>query len=264
MAVLALALVYISTPSGALEVHFLDIGQGDSIFIQTPSRRQVLIDGGQSDSPVLENLGNLMPFYDRNIDMVVVTHMDADHIGGLLQVLDRFEVGAVFVSYSNSDGELAQNFFDKVKQKQIPLVEVSAGDRFRLDKEVYFDVLWPIPSLAKNLSDNEKSVVLKLVYRDDTFLLTGDIEKFAEYRLAQNGANLQSDVLKVSHHGSNSSSVKYFLDKVAASIAIIQVGKNPYGHPHPNVLERLQNTGAQILRNDLSGVISIYSYGNSL
>ena len=129
--------------------------------------------------------------------------------------------------------------------------------------DIYFDILWPSKDVPSGLSDNEKSLVLKLVYKDDSFLLTGDMEKFAEYSLATNNIDLGADVLKVGHHGSNSSSAKYFLDKVQAKIAVIQVGKNSYGHPHDVVLERLQNTGMQILRNDLNGIISMYTYGNS-
>jgi len=267
IAILALTIAYISTPSGALEVHFLDVGQGDAIFIQTPSRRQVLVDGGYGNK-ILEQLSHQMLFYDRSIDFVVATHMDADHIGGLLYVLDNFEVGAVLISgmpfsVETPKSSAEDKFFKKIKENGAKLVEVQAGDRFWIDESVYFDVLWPSPGLVYGLSDNEQSLVLKLVYGEDSFLLTGDAEKFTEYKLAQSKIDLTADVLKVAHHGSNTSSVKYFLDKVHAKIAVIQVGENNYGHPHSEVLERLKNKGMQILRNDANGVVSIYSYGNS-
>src|SRR3990167_6604258 len=234
VAILFTVLAFASTPSRALEVHFLDVGQGDSIFVQTPHRTQLLIDGG-SGSQVLEKVGSRMPFYDRNLDFVILTHIDKDHAGGLIDILDKFQVGAVLVNTQvvaeTQDTDLAQEFFAKIEESGVRLVRVEAGDRFWID--------------------------------EDSFLLTGDMEKFAEYSLATNNIDLGADVLKVGHHGSNSSSAKYFLDKVQAKIAVIQVGKNSYGHPHGVVLERLQNVGMQILRNDLNGIISMYSYGNS-
>lgn len=258
---LFISLAILSIPSGALEVHFLDVGQGDAIFIQTPNSNQILIDGGY-DKDILEKLGKYMPFYDRSIDFVIATHMDKDHIGGLFDVLDKFEVGAVLVSYTDTSIAEAQIFFEKIKNKNIKVVQIGAGDRFWIDEDIYFDILWPQRDFFQNLSDNNQSLVLKLNYKNDSFLLTGDIEKLAEYRLAQSNINLKTDVLKIAHHGSNTSSVKYFLDKVQAKIAVIQVGRNPYGHPHNAVLERLR--GMEILRNDINGDISIYSYGNSL
>ena len=194
--------------------------------------------------------------------------MDKDHIGGLYDVLDKFEVETVLISadivyseYTMSAG-FDVDFFEKVKESHAKLVVVEAGDRFWIDEDIYFDILWPSKNSPQNLSDNNKSLVLKLNYKNDSFLLTGDIEKFVEYKLAQSNINLEADILKIAHHGSNTSSVKYFLDKVQAKFVVIQVGKNPYGHPHNAVLERL--SGMEILRNDINGDISIYSYGNSL
>lgn len=272
---LFVSLAVLSTLSNALEVHFLDVGQGDAIFIQTPNRRQILVDGGY-DKDVLEKLGKYMPFYDRSIDLVIATHMDKDHIGGLYDVLDKFEVETVLIfadvvysQYTTSadskyamSGGFDVDFFEKVKESRAKLVVVEAGDRFWIDEDIYFDILWPSKNSPQNLSDNNKSLVLKLNYKNDSFLLTGDIEKFAEYKLAQSNINLEADILKIAHHGSNTSSVKYFLDKVQAKFVVIQVGKNTYGHPHNAVLERL--SGMEILRNDINGDISIYSYGNSL
>ena len=123
-------------------------------------------------------------------------------------------------------------------------------------------VLSPDESMLSFAEDNNLSLVTKLVYRDDSFLLTGDAEKQVEYRLAQDYVDLKSDVLKIGHHGSNTSSVKYFLDKVGAKLSVIQVGENSYGHPHKDVLERLSSM--KVLRNDLNGDITIYSYGNTI
>lgn len=261
-ATLSVALVSASTSSGALEVHFFDVGQGDAIFIETPNKIQVLIDGGPVASPILEKLSSKMPFYDRSIDLVIATHMDADHIGGLVQVLERFEIGGILVSSVNSDTDLSNLFFKIIKEKNIPVVVVKAGDNFKLDKDIDLFVLSPWEGLLDVSKDNDSSLVTKLTYRDDSFLFMGDAEKRVEYGLAQSKFDISSDVLKIGHHGSNTSSVKYFLSKVNPKLAIIQVGKNNYGHPHQAVLKRLSEI--QVLRNDLNGDITIYSYGNSI
>ncbi|MDX1608320.1 MAG: ComEC/Rec2 family competence protein [Candidatus Spechtbacterales bacterium] len=261
LAVLSMALAYISIPSGALEVHFLDVGQGDSIFIETPGGSQVLIDGGAPGSGVLGKLSGIMPFYDRHIDIIAATHMDADHIGGLIDVIENFEVDMVLVSTNISNSPLSNKFWQVIKGREIPVLHIEQGDKFTLDEDIYMYALHPAPHF-KTKDDNDTSLVLKLTYREDSFLFTGDIEKRAEYALAQSGLDISADVLKVPHHGSNSSSVEYFLAKVNPKLAVIQVGDNRYGHPHPAVLRRLQ--GVQVLRNDINGVISIYSYGNSI
>ncbi|OGZ60559.1 MAG: hypothetical protein A2919_01615 [Candidatus Spechtbacteria bacterium RIFCSPLOWO2_01_FULL_43_12] len=263
IAILSFALAFVSTPTGALEVHFLNIGQGDAIFINTPSQRQVLIDGGRTDSPILQKLAGKMPFYDRDIDLVVATHMDADHIGGLIRVLENFEVGGVLVSTTGSDTDLSDKLWKIIKEKNIPVAKVKVGDKFTLDNDVEMFILSPFENINADAGGNDISIVAKLVYKDDSFMLTGDIEKMGEYALAGGGADIKSDVLKVAHHGSNTSSVKYFLDKVSPALAVIQVGENRYGHPHPAVIERIVGTGATILRNDLNGDVSLYSYGDS-
>ena len=263
IAILSFSLAFISTPTGALEVHFLNIGQGDAIFVSTPAKRQVLIDGGRPDSPILKKLADKMPFYDRDIDLVVATHMDADHIGGLIRVLENFKVGGILVSTTGSDTDLSDKLWKIIKEKNIPVVKVKAGDKFTIDNDVEMLILSPLENINADTSGNDISIVAKLVYKEDSFLLTGDIEKSAEYALAGEGAGIKSDILKVAHHGSNTSSVKYFLDKVSPALAIIQVGENRYGHPHPAVLERIGGVGATILRNDLNGDVSLYSYGDS-
>lgn len=258
-AALGLALAYTSTSSGALEVHFFDVGQGDAIFIETPAGTQVLIDGGR-DARVIEKLGRVMPFYDRSLDLVVATHMDSDHIGGLLEVLRQFDVGGVLVSTTESNTELSEAFWSIIEEKDIAVMQVERGDNFVLDDGVNMLVLAPWPELLRGVKDNDMSVVIKLMYKNDSFLFTGDLEKRGEYALVQSGIDVAADVLKIGHHGSNTSSVPLFLARVAPRLAIIQVGKNSYGHPNPAVLKRLR--GVNVLRNDIRGDIVLYSYGN--
>lgn len=259
-AVLSSAVAYGSISSGALQVHFFDVGQGDAIFIKTPNGNKILIDGGR-DSRVIGKLANVLPFYDRSIDLVIATHMDADHIGGLLDVVSRFKISGIVVSDTSSNTELSDALWALIKEKNIPVMQVEAGDNFLLDKDVNMLVLSPSHDAPRSAKDNDKSVTVKLTYKNDSFLFTGDLERRGEYTLASAGIDITSDVLKVGHHGSNTSSTKYFLSKAAASLAVIQVGKNSYGHPHDAVLQRLSDT--PLLRNDQNGDITLYSYGDS-
>lgn len=260
-AAVGVGLGIVSASSGALEVHFFDVGQGDAIFVETPEGNQVLIDGGP-DKTVLAKLENVMPFYDRSLDLVAASHMDGDHIEGLIPVLKNFQVGGVVVSTRDADTPVSKEFWNIVQRKEIPVFMAASGDRITASDDIRFQVLAPWPALADSASDNDVSLVMKLEYKNDSFLLTGDIERRVELALATAGVNLDSDVLKVAHHGSNSSSNNFFLDEVDPKISIIQVGDNSYGHPHKVVLERLSSV--EILRNDRNGDITIYSYGNSI
>jgi len=257
---ISILLAFSSATSGALEVHFFDIGQGDAIFIRTPHGNTMLIDGGP-DAKIVERLGKVATIWERRIDLVVATHMDADHIGGLLDVFKRFDVGGVVVSSSASGTKLADTFWSVILEKQIPVFIAERGDLFHLDSEVELLTISPTPQLRGIGSDNNQSLVFKLTYKNDSFLLTGDAERPAELIMLADGVNIDSDVLKIGHHGSNSSTVQGFIDKVTPATAVIQVGENRYGHPHQAVLSRLD--GITLLRNDLNGGIVLYSYGDS-
>jgi competence protein ComEC len=258
-AVSGMAFAVSAERSDALAVHFFDVGQGDAIFIATPTGRQVLIDGGR-DTRVIAALGSAMPFFDRHIDMVVATHMDSDHIGGLLYVLRRFNVGMVVVGSESRDTDAAAEFWNIVEERALPVFVVRRGDRFSLDSETELLVLSPTDDPAEDVSDNNTSVVTKLTYRSDTFLFTGDLERQGEYRFMADGIDVSAEVLKVGHHGSGTSSTPWFLQAVSPHLAVIQVGKNTYGHPHEAVLERF--SGTLLLRNDENGDITLYSYGD--
>ena len=255
--------VVVSTPvqqSNILGVHFIDVGQGDGIFIETPTRRRVLIDGGKRDSSIAFKVGAFMPFYDKRIDVVVATHADSDHIGGLIDVLDRFEVGALVVQSKESDKFLNKVLLQKAQEKQVKVYEASAIRRITIG-DVNFEFMRLMgQTIYKN--ENQKSVVVKMVYKNDSFLFTGDIDDDIEMQFIKDRVDVSADVLKVAHHGSKSSSNELFIQAVNPNIAIIQAGKdNSYGHPHAQVLERLK--AQLILRNDQNGTISLYSDGDS-
>ena len=258
-ALLVLGVVFESYRPAVLGVHFLDVGQGDAICIETPGGRQVLIDGGRGGSGVLEELSVCAPFYDRSLDVLVATHMDEDHVGGLVEVLEHYEVDMVIATYETGT-DVAASFWEAVEEEGVQVLSPEAGMRLVLEEGVVFDIVGPLPAL-KSASDNERSVVAKLTYGNDSFLFTGDIERRAEYALLASGFALDVDVLKVAHHGSNSSSTDAFLAAVSPRLAVVQVGKNSYGHPTPQVLERLR--GARIVRTDQNGTISLYSSGDS-
>ncbi len=256
-------------PDGYLHVHFFDVGQGDSILIVTPSGRQALIDGGPDADGASQVLAGALPRGDRSLDLVVMTHSDSDHSRGLLAALDRYTVGAALSAPSPpdaaDDGMRAQ-WEQRLEGRGIPLVEVSAEYVIHLDDGVELRALSPPPERMFGDSNND-SLVLRLAYGDISFLLTADIGQEAEGRLLRGGAQLSGTVLKVAHHGSNTSTTPQFLNAVNPAIAVISAGRdNSYGHPAPAVVERLEaRLGAEnVFRTDLQGDVHVVSDGVSL
>ncbi|MDP2934464.1 MAG: MBL fold metallo-hydrolase [bacterium] len=246
-----------------LKMEFFDVGQGDAEFIETPQRQQILIDGGP-DMSVLEKLGRAMPFYDRYIDLVILTHPETDHLNGLIEVLKRYNVGAVITTGIIRDTQEYKEWIGLLEEKRIPVFIAKAGGIIDLGDNINVNIIYPFENLAgKKLSDtNNNSIVSQLVYGNFEALFTGDIEKSAENKLISAGVNLNSDILKIAHHGSKTSTSDAFLRAVNAILAVIEVGKdNSYGHPHQEVLERLKNLN--ILQTGKDGDIKIFSDGLS-
>ncbi|MCK4782007.1 MBL fold metallo-hydrolase [Candidatus Parcubacteria bacterium] len=262
--VLAWAVVF-DLNSQSLEVVFFDVGQGDAIFIETGQKHQILIDGGPS-SAVLEKLGKEMPFWDRAIDLIILTHPDHDHIAGLIEVLKRYKVEQVlWTGVVRETGEYKE-WQGLLEQEGAKITIAQAGQKI-IFTGGGIEVLHPFESLQgeKVKNANNTSVVARLVFGQNSFLLIGDISKSVERKLVKKQINLVSDILKVGHHGSKTSSAENFLKKVNPEIAIIQCGRdNRYGHPHPEVLATLEKFGIKILRTDLNGDIKIISDGNNL
>jgi competence protein ComEC len=245
-----------------LKVEFFDVGQGDAEFIETPSKQQILIDGGP-DMSILEKLGKAMPFYDRYIDLIVLTHPEADHLNGLIEVLKRYDIGAVITTGIIRDTQEYREWTNLLQEKNTPIFIAKAGGIIDLGNNINVNVLYPFENLAgKKMSDtNNHSIVSQLIYGDFEALFTGDIEKSAENKLVSAGINLNSDILKIAHHGSKTSTSDVFLKAVSALIAVIEVGKdNRYGHPHQEILERLKNL--EIFQTGKDGDIKILSDGN--
>lgn len=254
-----------SRPDGRLHVAFLDVGQGDAIFIQTPAGRQVLIDGGRYPSAVLDQLGRQMPFWDRSIDVVMATHPDADHVAGLVTVLDRYRVTRLITNGAERDSDPA---FDALlaaaETGSTPVATAQAGEIMVLDDGIRLEILHAGPVSGSD-NRNEASIVALLTYGRLSVLLTGDAESAAEAALVRSGRALDAVVLKAGHHGSNGSSGADFLRAVDPQIVVISAGlDNGYGHPHPAMLERATAVGATILRTDLMGTLELESDGQQM
>jgi competence protein ComEC len=229
--------------SGKLKVIFFDVGQGSSVFIEALNKNQILIDGGPG-SQILNKLGGVMPFFDRDIDAVILTHPDSDHLNGLVDVLQKYEVGQVIDSCVNDSGAAYQEWLKLIADKKINRLCAKAGQKIKLDSETEINILYPFSSLEgmsfKNT--NDVSIVAKLNYGQNHILLTGDAEEKTEYQLINFGVIPQAQILQVGHHGSKSSSSENFVKAVNPETAVIQVGKNNrYGHPHQEVLGRLNS-----------------------
>ncbi len=228
-----------------LTVAFLDVGQGDSIYIEAPNGHQLLIDGGP-DRGVLRELGSVMPFWDRSLDVVIGTHPDKDHIGGLISVVKNYRIGTYIDSGFVSDTETYEIIEEYVSAKP-KTKQLVAQSRMRIDldkeKGVYAEVLWPKGNAQEIEERNDASVTIRLVYGETEVLLTGDAGIAIERELMKNydEEKLEADILKLGHHGSKTSSDARFLDLVGPEIAIISAGKdNRYGHPHESVISRLE------------------------
>lgn len=258
----------LTQPDGYLHVYFLDIGQGDGVLIQTPSGRQVLIDGGSDPQRLLNELGQVMPFWDRSLDLLLLSHPDLDHLGAQLTVPERYHIPqavAGIVTLTDADGAAWQ---EAVRHANIPVAVQGAGGWLDLGDGVALWSLWPVDEekvLQAGIDQtdkNERSLVQKLVFGELEILLTGDAGQPVERSLLQSKQSISADILKIGHHGSDSSTGLQFLEAVNPMLAVIQVGENRYGHPHPDIIERL--AGRVILRNDLHGRIHIWSDGTQI
>ncbi|MDD5433320.1 MAG: ComEC/Rec2 family competence protein [Candidatus Pacebacteria bacterium] len=254
----------LASPGGGLKVIFFDIGQGDSIFIETPAKHQILIDGGPSNEAV-EKLGKQMPFWDKTIDVVILTHPDYDHLRGLLDVLDNYQVKNILWTGELSEGKTFEAWQEKIEQEGAKIILATAGTKI-IAEQVEMDVLYPMELPEQDSkNNNNSSIVAKMVYGQTKFLFTGDAEKPAEKEMLLQGQDLFSDVLKVAHHGSKSATSLEFLANVKPEIAVISVGaRNTYGHPHQEVLSNLLEFGIKVKRTDQQGDISLFSNGQNI
>jgi competence protein ComEC len=248
---------------GFLRIYFLDVGQGDAEFIQNFNGNQILIDGGPDDK-VLSDLAKVMPINDRSIDMVILTHPHSDHITGLIDVLKRYQVGQILENNYPYQAPVYDEW-NKIKTNSV-VTQAVAGQVIDLGGGVKMTVVFPGVSEAGkfNSNPNNTSVVTRLTYGDESVLFTGDIEAPVEKKLTLNGSILDSDFLKIGHHGSRTSTTEDFLNAVTPKVAFIEVGAgNTFGHPNQEVLDRLANHGIKYYRTDKDGTTELILDGQS-
>lgn len=250
-----------------LKVSFLDVGQGDAILIEAPNGREMLIDGGR-DSSVINELGRSLGFFDRTIDIVLATHPDSDHIGGLPMVFDKYSVDTFIDSVADTESSFYDALMERVRAEDSNYSVAKRGMVIILDDKagVYIAVLYPDADDFTIDETNELSTITKLIYGDTSFMLTGDAGKMPETKLFATDKNLlDSTVLKAGHHGSKTSSAPSFVRAVSPEYAIISAGAdNSYGHPHAEVVETLTDSGAQILETSKEGTVTFISNGVDL
>ncbi|MDO8424213.1 MAG: ComEC/Rec2 family competence protein [bacterium] len=255
---------YQGRPDGLLRVYFLDIGQGDAILIETPNRRRVLIDGGPNRK-ILSELGQILPFGDRRIDVMMESHPDKDHIGGLPEVVSRYKVGLFLEPGVESDNTIDDELKKRISEKKIPSALARRGMVINFGDGAKLTILFPNQDVSR-WETNDASIVAKLEYGESSFLLTGDSPIKTENILLTLDKNiLDSDVLKAGHHGSRTSTAAAYAAAVSPEYAVISAGfDNSYGHPHKEVLTILEKVGAKILSTIEGGTIKFETDGKTL
>ncbi|HBO17056.1 MAG: hypothetical protein UR69_C0002G0291 [Candidatus Moranbacteria bacterium GW2011_GWE2_35_2-] len=256
LSLLLASIIFYLQKSNELKVVFLNVGQGDAILISQGSS-QVLVDSGKSGKIVLEKLGKYIPFWDRQIEGIVITHPDYDHIAGFVDVLKNYEVKTIVRTGAKSNSKTFEALSEKISKENAQNVEARSGVKMKFSRGAQLEVKYPIFSkdiFSKNT--NDESVVVGVDFGESSFLLTGDLPMEKESELISATKNISAKVLKVAHHGSKYSTGDEFLKMVNPSEAIISVGKNNYGHPTPEVVERMERHGIKIMRTDQVGDIA--------
>ena len=249
----------ITTPKGTLAVHFLDIGQGDSIFIELPNSQTMLVDAGEN----YYGEGIINYIYDcgyEKLDYLVATHPHSDHIGSMSYIVRHMDIDAVYMPKVSTTTKTYENLLDSISNKGLKIKTAMAGTKILDIDELEIVILAPVEIYEDDL--NNCSVILKITYKDRSFLLTGDAEKkeFEDVYL-----DMSADVLKVAHHGSSTSTTEEILEKIKPEIAVISLGEdNEYGHPHKSTLKLLNNIECDIYRTDEDKTVKISTDGENL
>lgn len=250
-----------SFPEKNLIIHYIDVGQGDSTLAVFPNNELALIDAGTRGGR--EDLVKyLKSFNVKKIDYLIGTHPHEDHIGGLAEVIRNFEIGKVYLPNKINNTQIFEELLNEIKNKGLKISEGKAGVKIIDSGELKFYIISPSKEYTNT---NNNSIVTKIIYKDFSTLITGDAEKEAESDMIEEGYNLKADILRVGHHGSNTSSTGPFLDKVDPAYAIISLGKdNSYGHPDNEIIDSLEERNIVTLRTDEEGSIVIQTDGKQV
>jgi beta-lactamase superfamily II metal-dependent hydrolase len=253
--VIILSVIILHGKSSSLQVVFLDVGQGDSILISEGSQ-QLLIDGGKDGKLLLEKLGKYVPFWDRNIEAIIETHPDQDHIGGLIDIVGAYKVSAILETKMQSESQTFKKLEEEIAKNKIEKIEAKKDVQIKFASGAIAEILYPFEAVTdiNGKDTNMYSVVVKLTVGENKFLFTGDLPTTQENKLLENNTDIAAQFLKVAHHGSKYATSNEFLEAVRPTDAIISVGKNnSYGHPNQEVLQRLLSHRINIRRTDESG-----------
>lgn len=261
--VLVLIVINLASPK-KLRVSFLDVGQGDAILVQTPGGHDMLIDGGPTRE-VLAKLAYEMGYFDRGLDVVIATHGDADHVTGLIPVLETYDVKKIVRSPVDGDTSLFSDLSSYIEREDADVYVGRKGDMIDFGDGVVAYVLYPRTNISPKTDTNDASVSVVVVYGEHSFLLTGDLGMKYESELIHEKLPRRITVFKAGHHGSKTSSGEQLLTYIKPEYAVISAGKeNRYGHPHPETIERLQKYSQEILETSDRGTISFISDGRML
>jgi competence protein ComEC len=262
---IAILLALFRYESGMLTVTFLDVGQGDAVLIEAPNGNQLLYDAGPPSGAVLRELGRALPFWDRSVDVVVLSHPDLDHIGGFPEIFKRYAIDLSIEPGSQSDNGAYEEVVRAIQTEGSGHVLARRGMRIVLGGGAYADILYPDRDMS-TVETNSSSIVMRVVYGKTAFLLSGDLPRNIEEYIARSpGANIRANVLKAGHHGSRTSTSEYWLSAVAPEIVVVSAGKdNRYGHPHKDVVELLTSRGIMVLSTAEEGSVRVMSDGISI
>lgn len=243
-----------------LQIGFLDVGQGDAMIISTPQGQNILIDGG-ANNQVLSQVADFLPWWERKIDYLVVTHYHDDHVSGLIELLNKYKVEHILVTGHQPEADFLYQLWQKaLAEHKLQATVVQPGQKFIIADNLYWQILLA-DSNQKNYNDN--SLVMRLTYGQTDFLFMGDLSSEGEEKLLGTGLPLDSEVLKVGHHGSKYSSSAEFLEAIKPELCVIESGvDNKFGHPHKETLDRLNKIGCQIADTQQNGTIIVLSDGN--
>jgi competence protein ComEC len=262
---LMLLLTLLSIRPKVLTIAFLDVGQGDAVFIEAPNGNQLLYDAGPPSGATVRELAKVMPFWDRSLDVMVLSHPDLDHIGGAVDVLKRYTVPVVLESGSTGASGAVAELASQLNRLQTDRLLARRGQTIELGGGVFVDVLYP-DSDSLPEETNDASVTIKVRYGATSFLLSGDLSRWGEYRiLDEHQERLTATVVKLGHHGSQTSSSERWLTELEPDIVVVSAGKNnKYGHPHQEVMDLLDRLHIKSVRTDLEGSIVFTSDGKSV